>query len=109
MTAGKTDTEKQQILDDAKALEQAGVFALVMEMTDAEIAKEITRSVSIPTIGIGSGTECDGQVLVCTDILGLSKNPPKFAKQYANLNASILDAYTAYITDVKAGDFPTSK
>ena len=106
---GKTDAEKQRLLDDAKALEQAGVFALVMEMTDAEIASEITRSVSIPTIGIGSGSACDGQVLVCTDVLGLSKNPPKFAKQYANLNNTILDAYTTYISDVKNGEFPASK
>lgn len=106
---GKTDAEKQKLIDDAKALEQAGAFALLMEMTDAETAAEITRTVSIPTIGIGSGSGCDGQVLVCADILGLSKNPPKFAKQYANLDSQITDAYARFIADVKSGEFPEKK
>lgn len=106
---GRTDAEKQKLLDDAKALEQAGAFALLMEMTDAETAAEITRAVSIPTIGIGSGSGCDGQVLVCADILGLSKNPPKFAKQYASLDSQITDAYARFITDVKTGAFPEKK
>ncbi|MBE6413437.1 MAG: 3-methyl-2-oxobutanoate hydroxymethyltransferase [Verrucomicrobiaceae bacterium] len=103
---GKTDAEKQQLLADAKALEQAGAFALLLEMTDAETAKEITQAVSIPTIGIGSGVNCDGQVLVCADILGLTKNPPKFVKQYANLDKIITEAYTSYINDVKSSKFP---
>ncbi len=103
---GKSDTEKQQLIADAKALEKAGAFALLLEMTDAETASEITKSVSIPTIGIGSGVHCDGQVLVCADILGLTKNPPKFVKQYADLNKTITDAYCAYINDVKTSKFP---
>ncbi|MBO5254391.1 MAG: 3-methyl-2-oxobutanoate hydroxymethyltransferase [Opitutales bacterium] len=103
---GKTDVEKQLLIEDAKALEKAGAFALLLEMTDAETAAEITKTVSIPTIGIGSGQDCDGQVLVCADILGLTKNPPKFVKQYANLDKAILDAYTSYISDVKSLNFP---
>ncbi len=103
---GKTDSEKQRLLDDAKALEQAGAFALLLEMVDADTASEITQAVSIPTIGIGSGQDCDGQVLVCADILGLTKNPPKFVKQYADLNKTIIDAYTTYIYDVKSLKFP---
>ena len=103
---GKTDIEKQHLIEDAKALEKAGAFALLLEMTDAETAAEITKNVSIPTIGIGSGQDCDGQVLVCADILGLTQNPPKFVKQYANLDKAILDAYTSYISDVKSLNFP---
>ena len=103
---GKTDIEKQRLIEDAKALEKAGAFALLLEMTDAETAAEITKNVSIPTIGIGSGQDCDGQVLVCADILGLTQNPPKFVKQYANLDKAILDAYTSYISDVKSLNFP---
>ena len=103
---GKTEEEKQRLIEDAKILEQSGAFALLLEMTDAEVAKEITRTISIPTIGIGSGVGCDGQVLVCTDILGLSENPPKFVKQYADLNKAIGEAYTSFIDDVKNSRFP---
>ena len=103
---GKTDEEKQRLIEDAKILEQAGAFALLLEMTDFDVAEEITRTISIPTIGIGSGVGCDGQVLVCTDILGLSENPPKFVKQYADLNKIISEAYTSYIDDVKNSRFP---
>lgn len=103
---GKTEEEKQRLIEDAKILEQAGAFALLLEMTDFDVAEEITRTISIPTIGIGSGVGCDGQVLVCTDILGLSENPPKFVKQYADLNKIISEAYTSYIDDVKNSRFP---
>ena len=103
---GKTEIEKQRLIEDAKALEKAGAFALLLEMTDAETSAEITKTVSIPTIGIGSGQDCDGQVLVCADILGLTQNPPKFVKQYANLDKSILAAYASYISDVKSLKFP---
>ena len=75
---GKSEDEKKRIIDDAKALEQAGVFTVLMEMTDADCASEITKLLNVPTIGIGSGSGCDGQVLVCTDILGLTENPPSF-------------------------------
>lgn len=103
---GKTEAERKILMSDAKALEDAGAFALVLEMTDPDTAAAITESLSIPTIGIGSGARCDGQVLVCADILGLSPNPPKFAKQYANLGAAAVDAYRAYIADVKSSSYP---
>ncbi len=103
---GKTDAERERLLKDAKILEEAGAFALLLEMTDADVATEITKSISIPTIGIGSGVNCDGQVLVCTDVLGLSKNAPKFAKKYTDLDSAIFNAYTAYIDDVKNAHFP---
>ncbi len=103
---GKTDAEKEKLLKDAKILEEAGAFALLLEMTDADVAAEITKSISIPTIGIGSGCDCDGQVLVCADILGLSKNPPKFVKQYADLDNTIIKAYSSFIDDIKNSRFP---
>ena len=103
---GKTDAERMRLLDDAKALQDAGAFSIVLEMTDADTAAAITESLSIPTIGIGSGAGCDGQVLVCADILGLTRNPPKFAKQYARLDSEILEAYRAYIGDVKNLRYP---
>lgn len=106
---GKTEDEKERIMRDAKALEAAGVFAIVMEMTDAQLAAEVSRAVSVPTIGIGSGAECDGQVLVFTDVLGLSQNPPKFAKQYADLTATVSDAYAKFIDDVRNAKFPEKK
>ena len=104
---GKSEEEKQKIFDDAKALENAGVFALLMEMTDADCASQITKSVSVPTIGIGSGSDCDGQVLVCADILGLTENPPSFVKQYAKIGKEIVDAYSQYVAEVRNGQFPT--
>lgn len=103
---GKADEEKQKILADAKALEEAGVFTILMEMTDAECASQITKSVSVPTIGIGSGVDCDGQVLVCADILGLTENPPSFVKQYAQIGKDIVNAYSQYIAEVRNGQFP---
>ena len=104
---GKSEEEKQKIFDDAKALENAGVFALLMEMTDSDCASQITKSVSVPTIGIGSGADCDGQVLVCADILGLTENPPSFVKQYAKIGKEIVDAYSQYVAEVRNGQFPT--
>ncbi len=106
---GKTDEEKQTMLDDAKALEEAGAFSLVMEMTDPDLAAEITREISIPTIGIGSGPSCDGQVLVCADVLGFTQNPPKFVRKYADLRSQTLEAYAQFIGDVKLSNFPPSK
>ncbi len=105
---GKTEEEKAKILADAKALENAGAFAVLMEMTDADCAKKVTESISVPTIGIGSGADCDGQVLVCADVLGLTQNPPSFVKQYANLSDTIKKAYAAYVSDVKNCKFPTA-
>ena len=99
---GKTDTERKQLLADAQALETAGVFAIVGEMIDPEVAAEITQSLSIPFIGIGSGQECDGQILVSTDLLGLTLGKvPSFAKQYANLAESVEQAFTDYVQDLR--------
>ncbi len=103
---GKTDAEKEKILNDAKCLEQAGAFSILMEMTDADCAAEVTKSVTVPTIGIGSGTDCDGQVLVFADILGLTENPPSFVKQYAKTKEYIVDAYSRYVAEVRGGQFP---
>ena len=106
---GKTVDSAKRIIEDAKALEKAGAFAVLMELTTTEVAEAITKELAIPTLGIGSGTHCDGQVLVITDILGLTMwtETPKFAKQYVNLTSIILDALKNYISDVVSGKFPT--
>ncbi len=99
--------EAQALTDDAKALEQAGCFSLVLEKIPAGLAEKVTRAISIPTIGIGAGPECDGQVLVVHDMLGLNKEfKPRFLRRYADLDTSITEAVQAYITDIKSGDFP---
>lgn len=103
---GKTEAERAKILADAKALEAAGAFVVLMEMTDADCAKAVTESLSVPTIGIGSGANCDGQVLVTADVLGLSATPPSFAKRYANVGGIIEKAFREYIADVRGGRFP---
>ena len=103
---GKTEAERAKILADAKALEAAGAFVVLMEMTDADCAKAVTESLSVPTIGIGSGADCDGQVLVSADVLGLSATPPSFAKRYANVGGIIEKAFREYIADVRGGRFP---
>ncbi|HEX6844517.1 MAG TPA: 3-methyl-2-oxobutanoate hydroxymethyltransferase [Actinomycetota bacterium] len=96
----------QKVLDQAQALEKAGAFSIVLEAMPAELGGEITRSLQIPTIGIGAGRETDGQVLVINDLLGLNETIPKLAKKYADLRAVIADAATAYVRDVESGDFP---
>jgi 3-methyl-2-oxobutanoate hydroxymethyltransferase len=101
------EDEARRLLEDAKALEQAGCFSLVLEKIPADLAKEVTEALSIPTIGIGGGPHCDGQVLVVQDMLGLNKAfSPKFLRRYADLGADMEDAVKRYITDVKSGDFP---
>jgi 3-methyl-2-oxobutanoate hydroxymethyltransferase len=107
LVQGKKLEVAQQLLDDAKALEQAGAFCVVLESIPARLAALVTQSVSIPTIGIGAGPSCDGQVQVITDILGLSDFIPKHAKQYAKLMDTITQAITTYQEEVKAGTFPT--
>jgi 3-methyl-2-oxobutanoate hydroxymethyltransferase len=97
----------QAIINDAKALEAAGVFALVLEAVPAELAGEITKQLSIPTIGIGAGVDCDAQVLVWTDLMGLTAKMPKLAKAYRNLRKEISDAAAEFAQDVAAGRFPT--
>jgi 3-methyl-2-oxobutanoate hydroxymethyltransferase len=104
---GKQDQQAQQLLADAKAVEEAGAFALVMEGIPAPLAKEITAAVGIPTIGIGAGVDCDGQVLVIHDILGLcDKYSPKFVKRYADLGDTIRGGIEDYIREVRDGVFP---
>jgi 3-methyl-2-oxobutanoate hydroxymethyltransferase len=106
---GKTPEAAQRLLKDAQALEQAGAFAVVLELVPATLSKLISEKISIPTIGIGAGPDCDGQVQVIADLLGLfSDFVPKHAKQYAKLAVSIKAALGDYISEVKAGQFPTS-
>jgi len=103
---GKTASSATRLLEDAVTLEQAGCVAIVLEAMPQPVAATITRSVAIPTIGIGAGVECDGQVLVWHDVLGLSGKVPKFVKQYAELGGEIVRAIEAYIADVQSGRFP---
>jgi len=97
------------IIKDAKAVEAAGVFALVLEAVPAQLAGQITKQLSIPTIGIGAGVDCDAQVLVWTDLMGLTAKIPKLAKAYRNLRKEISDAAAEFAQDVAAGRFPTSE
>ncbi len=104
---GRGDAGAQRLLEDALALEAAGAFALVLEMVPAPVAAEVTKALSIPTIGIGAGPDCDGQVLVWQDLMGLrTGKAPRFVKRYADLHTVMLDAARAYADDVRAGDFP---
>jgi 3-methyl-2-oxobutanoate hydroxymethyltransferase len=105
---GKTPRTAQQLIDDAKALEDAGAFAVVLEVVPREIARIITESISIPTIGIGAGADCDIQVLVLHDMLGLSfGKQARFVRPYANLREVITDAVTRYADDVRNGTYPS--
>ncbi len=107
---GKDEAAARQIIEDAKAIEKAGVFAITLEGIPAKLAKLVTEAVSVPTIGIGAGKDCDGQVLVINDMLGMfSDFVPKFVKQYAKLNVDINAALKSYIEEVASGDFPTDK
>ena len=107
---GKSAHTGTGLVEDAKSLEDAGVFGIVLEMITEEVAKAITKTVSVPTIGIGSGRYCDGQVLVLHDILGLyPKFVPKFAKRYADLASSIRKAVQEYASEVRLGTFPEEK
>jgi|TARA_B100001971_G_C18112452_1_gene494954 3-methyl-2-oxobutanoate hydroxymethyltransferase len=104
---GKDAASANSILTEAKALDKAGCFAVVLEMVPAGLADTITKSLAIPTIGIGAGKFCDGQVLVINDILGLVEDfHPKFVKRYAELNSEATKAIKDYVRDVKAGEFP---
>ena len=98
---------RERLLEDARAVEQAGAFAMVLEGIPAELAREITRSVSIPTIGIGAGPDCDGQVLVTHDLLGMAPRfAPKFVKRYAEIGQLMTSAITEYVREVQEGLFP---
>lgn len=105
---GRADEQARQIIADAKAVEEAGAFAVVLEGIPRELAKKVTDMLSIPTIGIGAGVDCDGQVLVIHDILGLcDKYSPKFVKRYADISTTIATGIDSYIKEVKTGEFPT--
>jgi 3-methyl-2-oxobutanoate hydroxymethyltransferase len=104
---GRGDEAARRILEDAGILEEAGAFAMVLECVPAELAREITASVGIPTIGIGAGADCDGQVLVINDMLGtFERFTPRFVKKYANLSAQMKEAVGQYIVEVRSGAFP---
>jgi 3-methyl-2-oxobutanoate hydroxymethyltransferase len=105
---GKAAEEAKKLLNDARILEEAGAFAIVLECTPAPLSKLITQKLAIPTIGIGAGPDCDGQVQVISDILGLyTEFVPKHAKQYARLAGEIETAVSSYISEVKSLSFPT--
>ncbi len=104
---GKTSAAAQKIIDDARCLEEAGAFSIVLECVPMELAAAVTQAISIPTIGIGAGAGCDGQVLVIHDLCGLtSGHTPKFVKVYADLGSAMSQAAGHYIREVKSGEFP---
>ena len=107
---GRERTDADKMVDEAKALEDAGAFALVLELIPSELAARISKSLTIPTIGIGAGPDCDGQVLVLPDLLGLNEGfTPKFLKKYANLAADVRTAVERYGEEVRAGQYPDAE
>ncbi len=107
---GRAADERQRLLEEARRLEEAGAFAIVLEGIPAEVAREITHNIGIPTIGIGAGPDCDGQVLVTHDLLGLNPGkPPKFVREYAQLRQQITDAIDHFKHDVELGEFPSEE
>lgn len=109
-TQGKTDQESKKLINDAKAISEAGAFSMVVEAIPEEVATKITNSVEVPTIGIGGGRNCDGQILVSHDILNLYGDfTPKFVKKYGNINENITTAIKKYSNEVKNKTFPTEK
>jgi 3-methyl-2-oxobutanoate hydroxymethyltransferase len=106
----KLEEDAEQLIADAHALQEAGAFAVVLESIPAEVARAVTAELRIPTLGIGAGPHCDGQVLVCFDMLGLSPEPvPSFVKRYADLGEQTVAAAKAYADDVRNGRFPPAK
>jgi len=105
---GRAAGERERVIDDARAVQEAGAFAVVLECIPLDLAAAITAELRIPTIGIGAGVHCDGQVLVLHDLLGLSADwTPRFAKRYAELGQEVVRAAETYVREVKAGAFPT--
>jgi 3-methyl-2-oxobutanoate hydroxymethyltransferase len=105
---GRDPGGRERLLDDARTLEDAGAYAIVLEAIPADIARDITAAVSVPTIGIGAGTGCDGQVLVSYDALGMDETfKPRFVRRYATLGQTIKDAIGSYVADVRSGGFPS--
>ena len=103
---GRTAPEAEALVADAKALDEAGVFAMVVECVPVALGEWLTREVSVPTIGIGAGAGCDGQVLVLNDFLGLTESPPKLAKAYLNMSEQIRGAVSLYMEEVAQAAFP---
>ncbi|NRT75714.1 3-methyl-2-oxobutanoate hydroxymethyltransferase [Clostridium beijerinckii] len=107
---GKSEAAAKQLIDDAVLIEKAGAFSIVLEGIPEKVAELITNAVSIPTIGIGAGKYCDGQILVYQDMLGMFNDfVPKFVKQYANVGNVMREAISSYVKEVQAGDFPEEK
>jgi 3-methyl-2-oxobutanoate hydroxymethyltransferase len=106
---GKNTNERKNILKDSKLLEEVGVFSIVLECVESSLAKEITKTISIPTIGIGASAHCDGQVLVTDDLIGLNKISARFVKKYSNIEKQINDAALKFKQDVIKVKFPTKK
>ncbi|MGN0155143.1 MAG: 3-methyl-2-oxobutanoate hydroxymethyltransferase [Lachnospiraceae bacterium] len=107
---GKSEAAAKKLLEDAKAVEEAGAFAVVLECVPSKLAELITKKIDIPTIGIGAGNVCDGQVLVYQDMLGMfSDFTPKFVKKFADIGVIMKDAFAAYDSEVKAGTFPAKE
>lgn len=107
---GKDEAAAQKLLDDAKAIAKAGVFAMVLECVPSALAKKVTEAVPVPTIGIGAGADCDGQILVYQDMLGMfSDFTPKFVKRYANIGEAMKAAFKGYIDEVGEGAFPAAE
>ena len=103
----KEEREAAKLLSDAKALAEVGCFAVTLEKVPAKLAEQVTKEISVPTIGIGAGGKCDGQILVVADMLGMNQGfSPRFLRRYADLNTVMTDAIGSYITDVKNCDFP---
>ncbi len=106
---GRGDAQATRLIEDARAVQEAGAFAIVLEMVPAELAAEITAELDVPTIGIGAGVDCDGQVLVCNDLLGLDSSfQPRFVKRYAELERPMIEAVARYCEEVRSGAFPTA-
>ncbi len=106
----KEQAEAEKLLSDAKLLAELGCFAVTLEKVPAALAEQVSREIPVPTIGIGAGGHCDGQVLVVADMLGMTKGfSPRFLRRYANLNDVMTDAIGRYVADVKSGDFPNEQ
>ncbi|HEY7853802.1 MAG TPA: 3-methyl-2-oxobutanoate hydroxymethyltransferase [Aquiluna sp.] len=106
---GRDQESASRIIQECKDIEAAGAFAIVLEMVPGDLAAEITAELSIPTIGIGAGNGCDGQILVWTDFAGLDARSPSFSKQYVNLRQLLSDAASSYVSEVTSGEFPTKE
>lgn len=107
---GRTESAAEQVIKDAIAIEQAGAFSLVLEGMPSVVASRVREAISIPTIGIGAGSDCDGQVLVCNDVLGMDLSfRPKFVKRYAELETVMVDAFKSYASEVRGGLFPAAE